>query len=147
MNALDFDTVLTALLDLYTAAAPDGAKVIDGEPKETRGTFVCVGWGGGEGEVSGTGTFEQAGMRYNHDIEVPCLLGVWGGKQGVKLREVRRSALTLWNTLNAALAADRKVGGAMKAVASRYAYLPNVTPSGILVGLSWVVTAQGQQAP
>lgn len=112
MSGSSIPAVLDYLVQLFTAANVSGLQVVDGPVYDVTRDFLAVGWdkSGMQGAVTGTVTPATQNLRVNREqYEVTCLLSLWVGTKN--LSTLRSQIFTTFDALDAALAADRKLGG------------------------------------
>jgi len=103
---------LTALVNLWTGAAPAGLTVSDGPVYDPKGNYLAVGWNGTDTAdgVDGQSGFQDAGFAQNNEIyDVHCLLSFHEGSSSPVA--ARSELFDAFNALDAALAADHTLGG------------------------------------
>lgn len=111
MSGTPIPDVLDHLVDLWTGLNLAGLQVVDGAPYDVTGDFLAVGWDRSD-QPSVTWAsqhFAAGGQRGRQTLEVSNLLSLSLGDQD--LRAVRRQIFTTFDSLDAAVAADRKLGG------------------------------------
>lgn len=143
MSGAGVDAVLTALAATYTAAAPTGVEVFDGQPVDAGTQFLCVGWDEtDQPAVQATRTAFDAGLSVDLEtLEVSCLLTCWQGDE--ELPQLRADTLAIYDAFDAALAEDRQLGGAaMIARVTAYEYEPGQREDGALAQIRFTVTVQ-----
>lgn len=148
------DVVLTALTSLWTAAAPVGVTVFDGEPVDPPRMFLCVGWDESEqpSVTVNRAVGDIRGAREKETLEVSCLLSCWAGNQ--TSQQLRSDTLGVFNALDSALTGNRQLriaggpphGAAMTCRVTQYEYaLDRRGAEGKIAQLRFTVAVQTMQ--
>lgn len=104
--------VVSGLIARFTSAAVQDLHVADGPVYDTDVSFVSVGWDRADSPgVVVTRMPDSAGFSESEQIEVACLLSYTYGSDD--LATVRGWLFDAFDALGAALAADRRLGGAV----------------------------------
>ena len=134
--------VVAGLLSTFTAVAPVGVDVIDGDPIDPGTQFLCVAWDESDGPVASS-TSEPADLSMQADqevVEVSNLLTVWSGTDSPA--QVRAAVLALFDVFRAAVKADVTLGGVASRVhISAYEYLSSRRAEGFLGQVRFTVSA------
>lgn len=117
MTAPTHDTTVLAALNALVATvatAVEPVQVLYGPPLQTENDFVAIAYTGTAGEAAVTFDFEVADAALGRDGEaydVQCVLSCWLGDG--TFADVDVDAFAQLRKIRAAIAADRKLGGAV----------------------------------
>lgn len=141
MSGTGVNAALTALLAAFTPAVPAGWDVIDSQPKDPKRRFLAVGWDASDqpSVVVPQRTLQNAtGTRVQEAVEVSNLLSLWSGRQVTA--DARAEVFSVLDSLDAALAANRRLGGAaLVAQISNYEFTPARHPEGVMAQIRFTV--------
>lgn len=143
MPGSSIPAVLDGLVAVYSGAGVPDLDVVYGPSWTSEGSFVAVGWNRGDGTAV-TGTEVPADAGISRDFEtyaVHVLLSVWITDE--ELSTTYRSLFTIFRQLDAALAANRTLGGAcMLARVSEFVLTPVANADGGYLDYQYAVTVR-----
>jgi hypothetical protein len=136
------NAALVALAAAFDVGKPSTDWTVrDGRPFDPKRRFLAVGWDQTDrpsvaaSRTPGDMGFKQTGETF----EVSNLLSLWSGKE--LTTEARAEAFAAFDAFDAALAADRKLGGTVQlAQISGYEFTPSRAAEGVVARIRFIVT-------